>query len=158
GDVELRGWGESVDAHHMSSPHPQGLGAQAALDDALARAALGAEAVDLVLLHGTGTTANDAVEAALVARRYAPGVHASATKGITGHTMGAAGALQAAVAVLALQRGLCPGSAPTAVPDAALGQGFAARFQARPALRAPRAVASHSFGFGGSNAVLVFAC
>jgi 3-oxoacyl-[acyl-carrier-protein] synthase-1 len=94
GALRLVGHGESNDAHHMSSPHPQGLGAERALADALARAGLAAEAIDFVNLHGTASAANDEVEAALVARHYRDGVHACATKGLTGHTMGAAGLLE----------------------------------------------------------------
>lgn len=157
GALELRGHGVASDAHHMSSPHPQGLGAEAALDDALARAAIDAEALDLVHLHGTGTLANDAVEAALTARRYRADVHACATKGLTGHTMGAAGALGAVITLAALERGLRPGSAPTVVPDPALGAGFAARWRPAPVRRRLSSAASHAFGFGGHNVVLVFA-
>ena len=157
--VQLMGYGERSDAHHMSSPHPQGLGAEQALDAALARAGLGdAAAIDFVSLHGTGSAANDEVEAALVARRYAGTVHASATKGLSGHTMGAAGLLQALACVLALQRGLLAGSGPTEAPDPAFGAAFAERWQARPAQRRIRRAASHSFGFGGNNGVLVFGC
>jgi 3-oxoacyl-[acyl-carrier-protein] synthase-1 len=158
GPVRLLGHGESNDAHHMSSPHPQGLGAERALDDALARAGLDAAAVDFVNLHGTASAGNDAVEAALVARRYAPTVHACATKGLTGHTMGAAGLLEALVCALALQRGLLAGSAPTAAPDPAFGPAFAARWRAQPVQRPIRVAASHSFGFGGNNCVLVLGC
>jgi 3-oxoacyl-[acyl-carrier-protein] synthase-1 len=157
--VQLLGYGERSDAHHMSSPHPQGLGAEQALDQALARAGLAdAAAIDFVSLHGTGSAANDEVEAALLARRYAPGVHASATKGLSGHTMGAAGLLQALTCVLALQRGLLAGSGPTAAPDPAFGAGFAQRWQALPRQRRIRRAASHAFGFGGNNCVLVFGC
>jgi 3-oxoacyl-[acyl-carrier-protein] synthase I len=160
GRWQLIGHGEASDAHHMSSPHPQGLGAEAALDDALARAGIAAEAVDYLNLHGTATALNDAVEAALVARRYGAAVHASATKGATGHLMGAAGLVEALVCGLALEQGLLSGSGPTTAPDEALGGRFAAQWRAAPQQREPGAVriaASHSFGFGGSNAVLLFA-
>jgi 3-oxoacyl-[acyl-carrier-protein] synthase-1 len=156
GPLRLLGHGESNDAHHMSSPHPQGLGAERALDDALARAGLDDAAIDFVNLHGTGSAANDEVEAALVTRRYAATVHACATKGLTGHAMGAAGLLEAVVCLLALERGVLAGSAPTAAPDPALGPGFARRWQAGPVQRRIATAASHSFGFGGNNAVLVF--
>lgn len=158
GKLCLVGHGESNDAHHMSSPHPQGLGAERALDDALARAGLAGGAIDFVNLHGTASAANDEVEAALVARRYGPGVHACATKGLTGHTMGAAGLLEAVIALLALQRGLLAGSAPTPRADPGLGAAFGTRWQAAPAQRRIRTAASHSFGFGGNNCVVVFAC
>lgn len=157
GPLQLVGHGEANDAHHMSAPHPDGLGAEAALDAALARAGCSASAVDFVNLHGTGSAQNDAVEAALVVRRYGPAVHASATKGLTGHTMGAAGALEAAVCLLALADGLAAGSPGTRTPDPALGEGFAARLALAPRRFVPRLAASHSFGFGGSNAVLLFA-
>ncbi len=156
GPWQLVGYGESNDAHHMSSPHPQGLGAEAALDDALARAGLDADAIDFVNLHGTASAQNDEVEAALVARRYAPQVHACATKGLTGHTMGAAGALEAVICLLALERGLAAGSAGTARADPAFGERFAQQLRLAPVRRRPRHAASHSFGFGGNNAVLVF--
>lgn len=156
--AQLLGHGDSNDAHHMSSPHPQGLGAEQALDAALARAARHTTDIDLVHLHGTATPSNDAVEAALVARRYWPDVHACATKGLTGHTMGAAGALQASICLLALQHGLAPGSAPTLAADPALGHTFANQWQPAPVHRVLRTAASHSFGFGGNNCVLVFGC
>lgn len=158
GDLQLLGHGESNDAHHMSSPHPQGLGAERALDDALARAGLEPAAIDFLNLHGTASTANDAVEAALVARRYAASVHACATKGLTGHTMGAAGLLEAVICLLALQRGLLAGSAPTPAADPGLSPAFAARWKAQPAQQPVRTAASHSFGFGGNNCVVVLAC
>lgn len=158
GELRLCGHGESNDAHHMSSPHPQGLGAERALDDALARAGLAIDAVEFVNLHGTASAANDEVEAALVARRYAPGVHACATKGLTGHTMGAAGLLEGAICLLALQRGLLAGSAPAERSDPCLGAAFAQRWQGRPQQRRIGTAVSHSFGFGGNNCVLVFAC
>jgi 3-oxoacyl-[acyl-carrier-protein] synthase-1 len=156
GAVLLLGHGESNDAHHMSSPHPQGLGAERALDDALARAGVAAPDIGYLNLHGTATPRNDAVEAALVARRYAPTVHASATKGATGHSMGAAGIVGALVCTLALRHGLRAGSVGTAAADPALGPVFAQQLHAQPATGAVRLAASHAFGFGGNNAVLVF--
>lgn len=156
GEIELLGWGESNDAHHMSSPHPQGLGAEGALADALARAGIAADAVDHVNLHGTASARNDEVEAALVARAYPARTRCSATKGLTGHTMGAAGIVEALACVAALRDGFVPGSAGTAAADPALGEDFAQRLQLAPAAADLRIAASHSFGFGGNNAVLVF--
>ncbi|MDP4302894.1 beta-ketoacyl synthase N-terminal-like domain-containing protein [Leptothrix discophora] len=153
----LVGHGESNDAHHMSSPHPQGLGAERALDDALARAGVDAGAVDLVCLHGTASARNDEVEAALVARRYRADVHASAAKGLTGHTMGAAGIVQAVACLEALGGAGLPGSVGCVDVDPALPAPFGQqlRLVADPAGRADLA-ASHSFGFGGNNCVLLF--
>ena len=154
--VQLLGHGESNDAHHMSTPHPQGLGAEAALDAALARAGVDAGAIDFLHLHGTGTARNDDVEAALVARRYRADVHASATKGHSGHTMGAAGIVGALVTVLALRDGLCAGTAQTAAADPALGPVFVRQLHLVSNIDDVRLAASHSFGFGGNNCVLVF--
>jgi 3-oxoacyl-[acyl-carrier-protein] synthase-1 len=157
GATDLVGYGESNDAFHMSSPHPEGRGAEAALDDALARAGLDSSAVDYVNLHGTATTLNDEAEAALVARRYRADVHASATKGCTGHTMGAAGIVEALICVQALQGGLRSGTAHTRAADPALGERFARQLHLVPTQGPVRVAASHSFGFGGNNAVLLFA-
>jgi len=148
----LLGYGESSDAHHMSTPHPDGLGAERALDDALARAGIDAGAVDHINLHGTASAKNDEVEAALVARRFPATTHASSTKGVTGHTLGAAGIVEAAASLLAIEHGLRPGTVNTRVLDPACGP------QVRiEAANAPVHVAlSNSFGFGGNNCVLVF--
>jgi 3-oxoacyl-[acyl-carrier-protein] synthase I len=107
-------------------------------------------------LHGTASALNDEVEAALVSRSYAPTLHASATKGLTGHTMGAAGIVEAVICLLALRDALLSGSAPTAAADPAMGDGFAQRFAPRARRQRIDFAASHSFGFGGNNAVLVF--
>jgi 3-oxoacyl-[acyl-carrier-protein] synthase-1 len=156
GDFQLLGCGEANDAHHMSSPHPQGRGAEQALDAALAQAGLHAHDVELVSLHGTATPQNDAVEAALVARRYRADVHASATKACTGHTMGAAGILAALGCGLALRHGLRAGTAHTPATDPALGPVFARQLQLSPQVRPVQVAACHAFGFGGNNAVLLF--
>ena len=156
GDWLLLGHGESNDAHHMTHPHPRGVGAEQALDGALARAGASAADVDYLNLHGTASAQNDEIEAALVARRYRGDVHASATKGASGHTMGAAGIVEALICALALRDGLLSGSAGTAAVDASLGTVFAAQLQRAPVQRRVRVAASHSFGFGGNNAVLLF--
>jgi 3-oxoacyl-[acyl-carrier-protein] synthase-1 len=154
--LQLLGYGEANDAHHMSAPHPQGLGAEQSLDQALARAGVVATDIEHLNLHGTGTPQNDAVEAALVARRYAAGVHASATKGLTGHTMGAAGIVEAVLCLLALRDGCLPGSPQVHAADPALGLRFAQQLCLQPQQLHPRLAASHSFGFGGNNSVLLF--
>ena len=154
--VHLLGYGEANDAHHMSSPHPLGLGAELSLDAALGRAGRLAQEVDYLNLHGTATPQNDAVEAALVARRYAASVHASATKGLTGHTMGAAGIVEAVLCLHALHSGWRSGSPQLAAADPAFGPHFAGQLQLLPRQAPVALAASHSFGFGGNNAVLVF--
>ena len=115
----LLGYGESSDAHHMSTPHPQGLGARLAMQDALARAGLQPARVGHLNLHGTATPANDAVEAQAVAALFPAQLHASSTKGWTGHTLGAAGMVESAFTLLALRAGVLPGILnPPSFPDA----------------------------------------
>ncbi len=152
----LRGWGEANDAHHMSSPHPEGLGAERALTDALARAGVQAHQIDYINLHGTASARNDEVEAALVARHFGAPTHASATKGVTGHTMGAAGMVESIVCLHALQHSHCPGTAHTQAAETALPAAFQAVFQTRAARRDVQWAANFSFGFGGNNSVLIF--
>ena len=149
----LLGYGEASDAHHMSTPHPEGLGAELALRDALARAGLAPEQVDYINLHGTASQKNDEVEAALIARSFPPATRASSTKGFTGHTLGAAGIVEAVIALLAIEHGLVPGNLGAAEPDPVCGPQFAWENEARPV----RVALSNSFGFGGNNACLAFA-
>ncbi|MGO1069938.1 beta-ketoacyl-[acyl-carrier-protein] synthase family protein [Lysobacter sp. CA199] len=151
--LELRGYGESSDAHHMSTPHPEGLGARLAMADALARAGIGAQDVGYLNLHGTATPANDQVEALAVAALFPPGLHASSTKGWTGHTLGAAGIVESAIALLALERGELPGILNSVDPDP--GNGPQIRFD--NARQSIRYAMNNSFGFGGNNCSLVFA-
>jgi 3-oxoacyl-[acyl-carrier-protein] synthase-1 len=149
----LRGYGESSDAHHMSTPHPQGLGAQLAMRDALARADIGPEDVGYLNLHGTATQANDAVEALAVAALFPESLHASSTKGWTGHTLGAAGIVESVIALLALEHGELPGILNSTTPDPACG----AQIRFAPARQAIAYAMNNSFGFGGNNCSLVFA-
>jgi 3-oxoacyl-[acyl-carrier-protein] synthase-1 len=150
---QLLGYGEASDAHHMSTPHPDGLGAELALNDALARAGLDATQVDYINLHGTASQKNDEVEAALVSRAFPPRTRASSTKGFTGHTLGAAGILEATIALLAIEHGLIPGNLGGATPDPVCGAQFAWTGEQQ---RVDVAL-SNSFGFGGNNACLAFA-
>jgi 3-oxoacyl-[acyl-carrier-protein] synthase-1 len=150
--IRLLGVGESCDAYHMSSPHPEGLGARMAMGSALAAAGLAPDAVDYVNLHGTGTPANDAAEDKAVTSLLGTKTPCSSTKGMTGHTLGAAGALEALVTILAIEEGLIPGSPGTRDVDPDLR----ARYEiAGRGARIDTAM-SNSFGFGGSNCSLVF--
>ena len=148
----LRGVGESSDGHHMSSPHPQGLGAAQAMRAALADAGVRADELDYLNLHGTGTPGNDAAEDPAVLAVFGPELPCSSTKGLTGHTLGAAGGVEAAIAMLALQHAWLPAGLNLEQPDAALG----CHYLRAPRPQAAKLVASNSFGFGGSNACLVF--
>ncbi|WP_200955384.1 beta-ketoacyl-[acyl-carrier-protein] synthase family protein [Variovorax sp. Root434] len=150
--LHLLGYGEASDAHHMSTPHPEGLGAERALDEALARAGLPPEAIDYINMHGTASQKNDEVEGALVARRFPARTHASSTKGFMGHTLGAAGIVEAVISLLAIERGLMPGTVNTRTLD----EGFGPQIRLEPAHGEVRYALSNSFGFGGNNCSLVF--
>ena len=152
GALYLLGYGEASDAHHMSTPHPEGLGAERALDDALARAGLACDDIDYINMHGTASTKNDEVEAALVARRFPARTHASSTKGYTGHTLGAAGIVEATISLLALETGLMPGTVNSATLDPVCGP----QIRLEPARGEVRRALSNSFGFGGNNCALIF--
>jgi 3-oxoacyl-[acyl-carrier-protein] synthase-1 len=149
----LLGYGESSDAHHMSTPHPQGLGAELAMRDALARAGLEPAHVDYINLHGTASMKNDEVEAQLVSRSFPPTTRASSTKALTGHTLGASGIVEAIIALLAMADGTVPGNAGCDEPDEHCGPQWAWRNEQR---RIDVAL-SNSFGFGGNNICLAFA-
>ena len=149
---QLAGYGESADAHHMSAPHPQGLGAELALKDALARAGLSPEQVDYINLHGTSSKQNDEVEAALVARTFPATTLASSTKGWTGHTLGAAGIVEAVFTLIAMERALVPGTLNSRDPDPACGP----QIVFDNVKRDVRVALSNSFGFGGNNCCLAF--
>ena len=144
--------GESSDGHHMSSPHPDGAGAAAAMRGALAAAGLQPSDVDYINLHGTGTPSNDAAEDKAVLAVYGSALPCSSTKGYTGHTLGAAGAVEAAISILALQHGFMPAGLNLQHADPALHLNYLGAARAQPL----RVVASNSFGFGGSNASLLF--
>ena len=150
--VQFLGCGESSDAYHMSSPHPQGLGARLAMTSALHAAGIAPAAIDYINLHGTATVANDEAEGRAVAALFGRSVPCSSTKGATGHTLGAAGAVEAVICVLSLEQGLRPGSPQTQTPDPAIAIGYCLHSQAQPLRR----VLSNSFGFGGSNCSLIF--
>jgi 3-oxoacyl-[acyl-carrier-protein] synthase-1 len=151
-DPRLLGCGESGDAHHMSAPHPEGLGAQLAMRAALADAGLLPRQIDYLNLHGTGTPSNDLAESRAVEAVFAGPVPCSSTKGATGHALGAAGALEAVICLLAIEHGFLPGGTQLLTLDCRL----ALDYRARPEPGRVRQAMSNSFGFGGSNCTLVF--
>ena len=157
GAVRLAGWGESSDAHHMSAPDPTGAGAIAAIEQALARGGIAADAVDYVNLHGTATPQNDAMESRAVSAALGSGVPVSSTKPLTGHTLGAAGAIEAGLCWLAMARNP-DHRLPPHWWDGAADPDLPALDFVTPGRRAAaplRYALSHSFAFGGSNAVLL---
>ena len=150
--VLLLGAGESSDAHHMSAPHPDGIGARLAMLAALRQAGLEPHDVDYINLHGTATPSNDQAEARAVRALFGSATACSSTKGATGHTLGAAGAVEAVFCALALRAGFLPGSPGTLQPEPEFGLDYCVQ----PRARAPRRVLSNAFGFGGTNCSLLF--
>ncbi|MBW8270641.1 beta-ketoacyl-ACP synthase [Caldovatus aquaticus] len=152
GGLALLGAGASTDGHHMSAPHPEGLGAAAAMRAALEAAGLAPRDIGYVNLHGTGTRANDAMEDRAVTAVFGPrGVPCSSTKGWSGHALGASGALEATIAALCIEDGLIPGCLGVAEPD----PGFASAVVTENREARLDRVLSNSFGFGGNNCALV---
>jgi 3-oxoacyl-[acyl-carrier-protein] synthase-1 len=149
--MQLLGVGESCDAHHMSTPHPEGLGATLAMHRALDAAGLSAADIDYVNLHGTATKANDASEDHAVYSLFGAATPVSSTKGATGHLLGAAGITEILIALFALEHGFLPGGVNTQNPDPALRSHYL-RDNREAAVRR---VLSNSFGFGGSNCSVV---
>lgn len=147
----LLGTGESSDAYHMSAPHPEGLGAKLAMEAALACAGLQPQAIGYINLHGTATPANDAAEGKAVAALFGDQVPCSSTKGATGHTLGAAGAIEAIIALQSIAEDWIPGSPGTDAVDPAMAIDYRCAGQDAPV----RVALSNSFGFGGSNCALV---
>ncbi|WP_016835486.1 beta-ketoacyl-ACP synthase [Herbaspirillum lusitanum] len=156
--VALCGWGESSDAHHISAPDPEGVGAALAIRQALLRAAIAPEQIDYINLHGTATLQNDAMESKAIHQLFGAKTPVSSTKSFTGHALGAASAIEAGLCWLTMQD-----DNPTGILPPHLWDG-----QADPALpvlhtvrvgeslgRPPRYVLSNSFAFGGSNAALI---
>ncbi|MBT9550031.1 MAG: beta-ketoacyl-[acyl-carrier-protein] synthase family protein [Hydrogenophaga sp.] len=151
GTVMLLGVGESSDAYHMSAPHPQGLGARLAMEAALRSAGLGIGDIDYINLHGTATPANDSAEGQAVSALFGDTVPGNSTKGYMGHTLGAAGAIEAIICAMALTDGRLPGSPGTGALDPAIP----IRYQLQGGDAPLRHALSNSFGFGGSNCSLV---
>jgi 3-oxoacyl-[acyl-carrier-protein] synthase-1 len=151
-DVLLLGVGESSDAYHMSAPHPEGHGARRAMQAALRAAGLDAEAIDYINLHGTGTPSNDRSESQAVTSVFGAATPGSSTKGATGHTLGAAGALEAVICAITLRSGFMPGGVNTTRIDPMLTAHYLRENRPSPASH----VLSNSFGFGGTNCSLIF--
>ena len=152
--VILKGYGESSDAYHMSTPHPEGKGAANAIQKALDTAALSAKDIDYVNLHGTATPSNDAAEDKAIASVFGTKTAVSSTKGWTGHTLGAAGITEALICMLILENQFLPANLNLTTPDPTLTSNFLSD-NTKPE-HPIKNVASNSFGFGGSNCSLIF--
>lgn len=150
-DILVSGIGESSDAHHMSSPHPEALGSRQAIEAALRMAGLQARDIDYINLHGTATRSNDAAEDKAVMALFGEYTPCSSTKGHTGHTLAAAGAVEAIICALALRHGFLPGGVGTEERDPQTHCHYLLNNLDQPIQH----VLSNSFGFGGSNCSLV---
>ena len=152
--AEVVGYGLTGDAYHMTAPHPEGLGAIGAMTMALGEAGITPEQLGYVNAHGTSTPANDRTETLAVKKVLGTGVPVSSTKSVTGHLLGAAGAIEAVACIQVLRTGLLPPTANYEEPDPECDLDYIPN-QARPA--DVGYVMSNSFGFGGHNATLILA-
>jgi 3-oxoacyl-[acyl-carrier-protein] synthase I len=149
--ILLLGVGESSDAYHMSSPHPDGVGPRLAMERALAAAGLEPSAIDYINLHGTGTPIGDAAEDRAVFDLFGAATPCNSTKGFAGHTLGASGVIEAIICALSIQNELLPGSPHTRTVDPAFKTQYVREGRHAHISR----VISNSFGFGGANCSLV---
>lgn len=154
-ELRLAGYGESADAHHLSAPDPEGLGAKLAIEQALAQAHIEPSAISYLNLHGTATRLNDAMEARVTNAIFGPELACSSTKALTGHMLGAAGSNEAAFIAMALLRGEAPphlwdGEFDPALPAIHLADSPGERVESRYMM-------SCSYAFGGNNTAVILA-
>jgi len=150
--AEITGYGISTDNHHLTQPHPSGIGPRQAMERALADALRTPGEVDYINAHGTATMFNDATEGTAIAALFGNRVAVSSTKSMMGHALGAAGAIEAAFSVLALQHQFLPPNIHLQEPDPAWPLNIVANTSREAAVCC---VVSNSFGFGGTNATIV---
>ena len=149
--IQVLGYGESCDAYHMSSPHPEGMGAVSAMQAALSKGQLKPDDIDYINLHGTGSQINDKAEDAAVYSLFGDKVPCSSTKGWTGHALGSAGIAEAVISCLCIMEGLVPTNLNMHTPDPS----FRSQIVQSSRRETVRRVLSNSFGFGGNNCSLV---
>lgn len=158
--AELAGTGASADAYHLTASHPEGLGAKLVMSNALKDAGMNPEDIDYINVHGTSTPVGDVSEAKAIKAVF--GEHAyklniSSTKSMTGHLLGAAGAVEAIAGILAIQNGIVPPTINHAEDDKDEEIDYALNFTFNKPQECPvRAVLSNTFGFGGHNACVIF--
>jgi dodecanoy-ACP synthase len=150
--ARIAGYGASADGYHMTAPEPAGRAAGAALRSALTRAGVAPDEVDHVNAHGTSTPLNDVTEARMLRAVLGSRPAVTSTKGVVGHTLGAAGAIEAALTVLAVENDTVPPTANLDRQDPEIEIDVVSR---TPRRRRVEVAVSTSFGFGGQNAVLV---
>ena len=148
----LTGYGESSDAYHMSTPHPEGLGAKTAMKKALAQANITPQEIDYINMHGTGTLVNDRVESLAIHSVFDTKVPCSSTKGWTGHTLGAAGILEVIFSMLAIKNNFLPKNLGCNNLDTNIHANVLMKSEENKNIRR---VLTNSFGFGGNNCSLI---
>jgi 3-oxoacyl-[acyl-carrier-protein] synthase II len=153
---ELAGYGVSADAYHLTSPHPEGIGASRCMENAMRHAKLNPEQIDYVNAHGTSTSLGDVCETRAIKRSFGEyakrGLLVSSTKSMTGHLLGAAGGVELAATIFALREGLVPPTINLDQPDPECDLDYVPHHAREAKIRA---AISNSFGFGGHNASLV---
>jgi len=152
GSARLLGVGETSDAFHMTAPHPEGLGAIAAMEAAMREAGLSAGDIEHINAHGTGTSLNDAAEGKAIAHVFGDRVPVVSTKGYTGHLLGAAGATEAVFSIASIEHGFLPVSLGSVPADSDLGL----QLVQETLERRVKTVLSNSFAFGGNNVCVAF--
>jgi len=156
--AELAGGGLSADAHHMTAPHPEGLGATKVMENCLRDAGLDPSEVDIINMHGTSTPLGDIAESNAIAKlfkEHAYNMNINSTKSMTGHLLGAAGAVEAIASILAIKHGIVPPTINHQTPDEAIDQRINFTF-GKPQEREVSVAMSNTFGFGGHNACVLF--
>jgi len=156
--AELAGGGLSADAHHMTAPHPEGLGATKVMENCLRDAGLDPSEVDIINMHGTSTPLGDIAESNAIVKlfkEHAYNMNINSTKSMTGHLLGAAGAVEAIASILAIKHGIVPPTINHQTPDEAIDQRINFTF-GKPQEREVSVAMSNTFGFGGHNACVLF--
>lgn len=151
----LKGYGESSDAYHMSSPHPEGKGAYIAMEKALEKAGLKSGEIDYINLHGTGTKANDLAESRAISRLFGKQAPCSSTKGWTGHTLGACGITEISFSLMTIEENFLPGNLNLESLDSQIEARILKENVTNDKSMTINNAASNSFGFGGSNCCVV---
>ena len=156
--AELAGGGLSADAHHMTAPHPEGLGAIKVMENCLKDAEINTEEVDIINMHGTSTPLGDVAESNAIVKvfkNHAYKMNINSTKSMTGHLLGAAGAIEAIASIMAIKHGIVPPTINHKTPDENIDQKINFTF-GKAQKRTVNIALSNTFGFGGHNACVLF--
>ena len=156
--AEVIGGGMSSDAHHMTAPHPEGIGVVAVMKNCLENSGIVPEDVDHINTHGTSTPLGDVAELKAISKVFgdhAKNININSTKSMTGHLLGAAGAIEAIASILAMERGIVPPTINHSTPDPAINPDLNLTLN-KSQKRDIKIAMSNTFGFGGHNACVAF--